>query len=170
MITTYLKRVIFFSAVKVCQCVLNSSTKVVRKNNDDCIVKSVRCWEHSPSFTSISADLWWGVRRALSGPGRSPRRHKAHSTSHPTPVVSHYNGGTQFVRAWLIPSEGPLMFELVKQRQMSLSASSGWGGRKDWWCSIPLLDAVVQFCLWMPSAQINPLSSSQWCAKLFRCM
>lgn len=92
---------------------------------------SARCWELSPSLASVSADLWWGVRRALSGPGRSPRRHKTHSTSHPTPVVSHYDGGTPFVRAWLIPSEGAPVFEFVKQRQMSLSASGGRaGGRR----------------------------------------
>lgn len=39
----------------------------------------------------VPADLRRGVCSALSGPGRGPGRDTTHATSHPTPVVSHYD-------------------------------------------------------------------------------
>lgn len=39
----------------------------------------------------IPADLWWGVCSALSESRRRLSRNKTHSTSYPTPVVSHYD-------------------------------------------------------------------------------
>lgn len=75
--------------------------------------------EHCPSFF-VPADLRWGVCCAVSWPRWSLSGNKTHSTSHPSPVVSHRDRDVICHSMTYFPQRKPASLKLVKQRQMRL--------------------------------------------------